>query len=396
MSVTSARASLAFSCVGHAFSHLFEPVFYIVAALALPRELGLSYEQTLALIVVGKLFYGLGAPLAGWLGDRWSTLGMMTVYFLGLGAAAVAVAGAHSPTAIVLALALMGLFGSIYHPVGTAWMVRNSVERGKALGINNVFGSLGPAIANMGAGLLIALAGWRWAFLVPGLACFGTGMLFVAMVRSGKVVELKADRKPEVAARSGDMWRVGLVLSVTMICSGLVYQSTQPALPKLFEERLGEIGAMGVGGAVMLVYGVSAMGQLVFGHLSDRVSPRLIYIACYLVQVPLLMLAGGLTGMPLLVAAVAMVVFNTGSIPVENVLIARYTPSKWRGTAYGLKFILSFGVSGLGVPMVSVLRATTGGFGWLFVVLAVAAALVAAFSVLLPRERQDVVPAAAE
>ena len=46
--------------------------------------------------------------------------------------------------------------------------------------------------------------------------------------------------------------------------------------------------------------------------------------------------------------------------------------------------------------MVSVLRATTGGFGWLFVVLAVAAALVAAFSVLLPRERQDVVPAAAE
>ena len=59
--------------------------------------------------------------------------------------------------------------------------------------------------------------------------------------------------------------------------------------------------------------------------------------------------------------------------------------------------MLSLGrVSGLGVPMVSVLRATTGGFGWLFVVLAVAAALVAGFSVLLPRERQERALMAAE
>ena len=398
MSERSARASLAFSSIGHSFSHFFEPVFYIVA-LVLPRELGLSYEESLTLIIAGKLLFGLAAPLAGWLGDRWSSIGMMVVYFIGMGASAVLVGLAGSPMQIALALALVGLFGSIYHPVGIAWLVRNAVNRGKALGVNGLFGGLGPAAASLVAGLLIETWGWRSAFVVPGLVCVMLGLAFWAMILRGDVIELKADRRPQPEASRGETVKVGLILSLTMICTGLIYQATQPALPKLFDDRLGDIGVFGVSGAVMTVYVIAGLSQLLWGHLVDKVSARTIYLLAYVAQVPLLLLMAYAMGLPLLLVAVLAVVANFSGIPAENVLLSRYTPSKWRGTAFGLKFVLAFGVSGLGVPLVAVIHGATGGLFWLFIIMAALAAVVVLAGLLLPDERKDEVrgaPAPAE
>ncbi|CAA7623615.1 MFS transporter [Magnetospirillum sp. SS-4] len=388
----SAQASLAFSCAGHAYAHIFEPIFFI-AALVLPGELGLSYEEVLTLIVAGKLLYGLLAPLAGWLGDRWSTVGMMAVYFLGLGAAAMGVGLAQGPWSLTAALTLMGLFGSIYHPVGIAWLVRNAEDKGKAIGLNGVFGGIGPALAGLVAGGLIAASGWRAAFVVPGAVVFATGLLFVAMVLRGGVVETRIDRKPEPAASKGDAVRAGLVLSATMLCAGLIYQATQPALPKMFAERMGDTGLWMAAGGVTLVYLLAGLTQILAGHLADRLSPRRVYIAVALIQVPLLLALAHASGLGLVVVAILAVSFNMAAIPAENILLSRYAPAKWRGTAFGLKFVLSFGISGLGVPLVSVMRAATGGFEALFMLLAAAAALVALAAWQLPPERG---PAAAE
>lgn len=392
----SAQASLAFSCAGHAYAHIFEPIFFI-AALVLPGELGMSYEEVLALIVAGKLLYGLPAPLAGWLGDRWSTTGMMAVYFVGLGLAAIGVGFAQGPVSMAVALGLMGLFGSIYHPVGISWLVRNAVDKGKAIGLNGVFGGVGPALAGVVAGGLIAVSGWRAAFIVPGVLVLATGVLFLAMLAKGVVVENKADRKPEPLADKGETVRAGIVLSVTMLCAGLVYQATQPSLPKLFDERLGDLGLMAAAGGVTVVYLIAGLTQILAGHLADRLPPKRIYLVVALVQVPLLLGLAHASGLGLLLIAVLAVSFNMAGIPAENLLLSRYTPAKWRGTAFGLKFILSFGVSGLGVPMVSLIRGWGGGFETVFTVLAVSAALVALAAWQLPGERQpDPVPAAAE
>ena len=365
----SAQASLAFSCAGHAYAHIFEPIFFI-AALVLPRERGMSYEEVLTLIVAGQLRYGLMAPLAGWLGDRWSTVGMMAVYFLGLGAAAVGVGFAQGPWMLALSLAMMGLFGSIYHPVGIAWLIRNAEDRGKAIGLNGVFGGIGPALAGVVAGGLIELFSWRAAFILPGVVVIVTGLLFLVMLIRGVVVETKADLRPEPAASRGDTVRAGMVLSVTMLCAGLVYQATQPALPKLFAERLGESGVWVAAGGVSVVYLLAGLTQILSGHLADRLSPRRIYWVAAAAQVPLLLGVAYASGLGLVAVAMLAVSFNMAAIPAENLLLSRYTPSKWRGTAFGLKFVLSFGVSGLGVPLVSLMRGTSGGFESLFVLLA--------------------------
>lgn len=388
MSVRSARASLAFSCLGHLYAHVFEPIFYIVA-LVLPGELGLSYEEVLALIIAGKLLYGLLAPVAGWLGDRWSTVGMMAVFFLGLGTAAMSMGVASGPWGVAVALTLMGAFGSIYHPVGIAWLIRNAVDKGKAIGLNGVFGGIGPGVASLLAGALIATAGWRAAFVVPGVLALLTGIAFVVALAKGWVVEAKADRAPQADPSKGDTIRAGIVLSITMLCAGLIYQATQPSLPKLFEERLGQGASVADAAlAVTVVYLVAGFGQIVAGHLADRFPAKAIYVLAALVQAPLLALLSWASGWPMVGLALLAVAGNMGAIPAENLLLAKYTPARWRGTAFGLKFVLSFGVSGLAVPMVSLLRGLTGGFELLFLLLGGCALVVALAAAQLPTEEK--------
>jgi MFS transporter, FSR family, fosmidomycin resistance protein len=94
-----------------------------------------------------------------------------------------------------------------------------------------------------------------------------------------------------------------------------------------------------------------------------------------------------------------MVVFSLMSMlaPAENALLVRYTPGRWRATAFGAKFVLSLGVSSLGLPLVAFIFDRTGDFVWLFVVLAALAAIIVAAGLFLPREGggRAAVPAAA-
>ncbi|WP_299436143.1 MFS transporter [uncultured Rhodospira sp.] len=389
MTPVQARTALSFSCVGHSISHVFEPIFYVVA-LVLPAYFDISYEAALALILVGKLLFGIAAPFAGWLGDRWSATGMMAAYFLGIGASAIWAGLAGSPLEMAIALGFLGLFGSIYHPVGIAWLVRNAVNRGQALGVNGAFGGFGPAAGGLMAGLLIDAFGWRSAFLIPGVVTVGLGLAFLWLVWRGVIIETKIDARSDPPPDKRDTARVYMIIALTMLVGGIIYQATQASMPKVFEERLGDLfgeGASGIGVAVMLVYAIAGMFQIVSGHLADRYPLKVVYVGMYVVQAPFLALAAAATGLPLLLVMLMMVTFNTGALPAENSLLAKYTPPAWRSRAYGMKFVLAFGISGLAVPLVAWVRATTGDFSALYLLLAALAALVIVVGIRLPRER---------
>jgi hypothetical protein len=51
-------------------------------------------------------------------------------------------------------------------------------------------------------------------------------------------------------------------------------------------------------------------------------------------------------------AAAAYVFFALGIQPIENSLIAKFTPRKWRSTGYGISSVLIFGVGALAVYLV--------------------------------------------
>ncbi len=400
MKPLSARLSLGFACVGHTYSHWFGPIFY-VAVLALESELGLSHGNVVVLVVAGNLLFGFAAPLAGWLGDKWSATGMMGVFFIGTGAGLMLTGLADTPLGIASALAITGLFASIYHPVGMAWLVRNSVRTGTVLGVNGLFGGLGPATATLMTGALIDFYGWRAAFVGPGGLVVVTGLAFLAALVMGWIVETKTDRKPPPPPASRrDAVRVFVVLALTMTCGGVIYHATQAGLPKAFDESLGAFGSDGVFGisaVVAIVYAASGLMQVAGGRMADIYPAKWVYLVCYLMQAPLLLLAGVLVGdSTVAVVAVFMVCFNTSALPAENMLIARYAPSQWRAFVYGVKFVLAIGISSLGVMLEGYVYDFTGGFYWLFAILAGLALAAFAMILLLPDEGPAPVAQAAE
>jgi len=398
----SSQLSLGFSCIGHAYSHLFGPIFFVVA-LALEKDLGLSHGETVLLIVAGNMLFGFAAPVAGWLGDRWSATGMMGIFFIGTGGAMVLTGLAPSPFLIAVALAATGMFASIYHPVGFAWLVRHAENRGTALGINGVFGGIGPGVAALTAGFFVDLWGWRSAFMVPGVVLLATGAAFYMLTYRNIIIDKTSDRKQDPPTSKQDRVRAFMVLALTMLCTGMIYQATQAGLPKVFSERVvdfvsggGEGGVFGVSALVALVYFSAGAMQLVGGWLADRYPLKLVYVICYSLQIPFLFLAASLSGTVLVVVAMAMVATNVSALPAENSLVARYAPSQWRGLVFGLKFILAFGISSVGVAMEGRLYDMTGDFYWLFTILSALALVATAAGLLLPNERPQSAPQAAE
>src|SRR5690349_3067066 len=371
MNPRSAGLALAFSSVGHFFAHLLM-LLYPTVLLVLEAKWDMSYGDLLSLSLAGFVLFGLGALPAGWLGDRWSAEGMMVIFFVGTGAAAIATGLTDGPVALALGLAAIGLFGSIYHPVGTAWLVRNARNRGRALGVNGIAGSIGLAAAAFVAGALTQAIGWRAAFIIPGTLCAATGVALLCCMRGRSVVAAAADHRPEPEASRSDVIRTFIVLSFTMLADGTISQSITVALPKAFAAGLTGLtdgGTLDAGGFVTLVFLVAATAQLAGGWLADRFAMKAVYILAWLAQVPLFVLAAGAHDMPLLGVMMAINYLAVLSVPAENALLARYTPAKWRATAYGAKFVLALGVSTIGIELGAIGYDGTGGFGPLWLAL---------------------------
>lgn len=389
MKNSSATLSIAFSQIGHSMSHIFM-LLYPTVVLALEKEFNQSYGELLVLMTLGNVLFGVAALPAGWLGDRWSTLGMMIIFFLGLGASSVFTGFMSTTGGLVLGLACIGLFASIYHPVGMAWLVKNSENKGRALGINGVFGSLGVATAALIAGILTDTISWRAAFIVPGIVALIVGVALIYCARRGLVSASSGDVKPFVKPPGSDMKRVFIVLSFTMLLNGIIYQSVSSALPKILAEGVPDWTggtAAGAGVLVSIVYFSAMIASLLGGYLSDRFPVKNLYIVTTVLQVPLYALAASLMHLPLLFVITMGAVFSTIAVPTENVLLTRYTPERWRATAFGAKFVLALGLGALGVPLVAYIRDSTGGFYAFYMLLAGIALLIAIIALWMPSEK---------
>ncbi|MBL8700584.1 MAG: MFS transporter [Alphaproteobacteria bacterium] len=361
-----------FTNVGHSLDHILT-LLYPTVVLVLEREWGRSYGELIGLMLVGQVLFGAMALPAGWFADRWSTLGMMAIYFLGSGVAAILTGFASTPSGLAIGLAAIGFFAAIYHPVGMAWLVRSTLNRGRALGWNGMFGSIGIALGPVIAGALCQWWSWRAAFIVPGAITAALGLALLASWRLGWLVE--ADAVPRHAPPPpprGEMVRVFVLLSVTMTCGALVYQSLTIVLPKLFAERLGEatgLGAFGIGGLVGVVYLCAGASMPISGWLADKFATQRTYLASFALQAPLLLFAAFLDSWPLLAVTIGLVFVSTLAGPAENKLLAHYTPGRWQGTGYGAKFVLALGVSASAIPLIAWIYGSTGGFFWLFILM---------------------------
>ncbi len=418
MDQTRRRVDFLFLNLGHFFDHFLILIYATVAmVIATDRQVDIpgftsDWDMTYADLVLfstaGFVAFGLFSLPAGWLADRWSRTGMIAVFFLGMGGAAILTSFAQTPWQLAGGILMTGILGAIYHPVGLAMVVQGRKRTGVPLAINGVFGNLGVAMAPLCTLLVVGDFGWRAAFILPGAACMLTGVAFVIWQRighahdqrevaAGRAPRAEAEHLPALALDRAMLIRVFAIIFFTAAIGSFIFQSTTFALPKIFDERLAGLATSGkaVGWWTFAVLATASLAQVVVGYLVDNFSVRVVFASVAALQAVLFFAMLNMTGGAALLIAVGFMLVVFGQIPINDVLIGRIAKSEWRSRAYAIRYVLSFAVMAMTIPTISTVHGNWGFYG-LFAIMAAGAALIFMAVMQLPGTRLRVAPATAE
>jgi MFS family permease len=329
--------------------------------LPLSGRLGLEMADTLNLGFYMYLLMGLSAPFWGYIADKIGARPLLSLFYIGAGCSGLAAAFfIDSPSALKWALACIGLFSGIYHPAGLGWIASCVSKTSTGMAYNGMFGNLGLALGPVLAGLVNY-------FLGPQAVYIGLGLLNLF----GLTLLLRIDQATHQTApvngksNNSSSWSGFAVLLVAMMLGGIVYRGTTVTLPALFEIKgvgvfqwltglaqtnlSGNVVATGI---TSFLYLVGMLGQYTGGRVGERFDLRWSYFVFHLLTVPAALVLGLMTDIPLILLATFHSFFLLGMQPIENTLVARLTPPSMHSSAYGMKFVLTFGVGAVAVQLV--------------------------------------------
>ncbi len=367
----------------HALDHLFLLIF-ATAVVTIAAEFGFARWEDLMPYGVGAFFlFGLASVPAGRLGDLWGRRQMMLVFFFGIGGASLFTALAQGPWQLAIGLSLIGLFASIYHPVGIPMLVQRTRRPGRTIGINGLAGNLGVAAAALLTGFLVQWWGWRAAFVVPGLAAIAGGVAFAIFCGPQGPAPGRTRKPPKVVLPPNQLARALFVMTAASATGAMLFNFTTNGNTQMLTERFAGIidDPALIGALLATIYVVASLTQVIVGYLIDRVQLKRLYFFIVLCQIPWLLLAAVSSGWWLFAALLGVMVFLFGSIPFTDAMIVTYVDDRIRSRVAGMRLAVSFGISSLAVWLLGpVVKASS--FTALFTGMAVIA-LGTAFAVLM-------------
>jgi MFS family permease len=276
--------------------------------------------------------------------------------------------------------------------VGLALLTERGVRSGRALAINGVFGNLGLGGAAAATGVLAQAGGWHMAFAIPAGVSILVGTLLLARTglhadrrRSDRVAQETAEARPT----SPHQKTVFLVVCVSALLGGLIFNMISVALPKYLDERLARDGVdlAWIGLSTGAVFSVAAVAQLPVGELLDRIGARPVLTALLAMQAVLFLGMAQATGWVALLLALLAVTALFAEIPVTTWLLGRHLAPGIRSRAISVEYTLSLGVGSVAAPAFALLHGAGIGFSIQLVGLALAAGTVLVAARSLPRER---------
>jgi MFS family permease len=353
---TMRRRSLGFLNWAHFLDHYVILIFPTVV-IGLEAVYGRPYGELLVLSTAAFTAFGLFALPAGWLADKWSRRNMIAAYFIGTGVCCVLVGLSQSFETLALALFGVGLFAAIYHPVGTPMVVDAAVQRGRTMAFNGICGNVGVSIASGCTAVIAASLGWRYAFFIPAVVFFLSGVAYLVFVPDDR--GKRAVRAPDQDVALSKPLTIVVVMMFLLLAFwvGLVFNAITIMLPKLVEQRVATGLSLSTAGVLATaVFLCGGLAQFTMGRMVERVTPHLIMSAIAGFQIVGILLAlytGGWWLLPSLALAVAAIY---GQVTVNDIVLARYTPPAWRGRIYAIRFFLIFTMAG----------PAAWGIGWLY------------------------------
>jgi len=360
--------------------------------IPLAESLQLSLVETLSLSFWMYLLFGVSALPWGLLADKISARVLLIIFYAGAGVCGLLAAFSIDNAALLgIALTGVGLFSGIYHPVGLGWIARNIENTSLAMGYNGMFGNLGLATAPLVAGLINYSFGLKAVYVTLGLLNILGIVLLLRTQNNGSQVAIKRKNNHHNTSLTPFC-----ILLVAMMLGGIVYRGTSVTLPAYFQlsnqqffaalqSMFGGIGTENVVATVVtsMIYLLGMVGQFVGGKVGERYDLRRSYFLFHLITIPAAIAMAYSSNTPLIGFAMVHSFFLLGMQPIENTLVSRLAPPGLMSSAYGLKFILTFGVGALSVKVIEAVKSSYG-FSTIYLVLAcVSVFLVGAITVLI-------------
>ncbi|MFH0825830.1 MAG: MFS transporter [Pseudomonadota bacterium] len=388
----SEQRILVVTSFAHFMSH-FNMMVFPAVVLPLTGILNVDMPTVLGLSFWMYLLFGVTALPWGMMGDKVGGKPLLLVMFAGAGLCASA--GAFSvkdASGLSLSLAGLGLFSGIYHPIGMGLISKGVSRISMAMGYNAVFGGLGLVVAPLMTGVVNWLAGPAAVFYSLGFLNF-VGLLLLFLL---PLDEAEAGSH-EGASENNGMLGAFLILLVAMMLAGVVFSGSTVVLPAYLELKGKELlqavshlsgrdlsGNLVAAAATSFVYVIGMVGQYFGGFMGERVDRRYAYLAFHAVCIPAALLMAYTHDLMLTAAAAVFFFFHLGMQPLENTLVAVFTPRRLHHSAFGLKFLLTFGVGSLGVKIVQKVQ-TVWALESVFLVFAGIVALIVITAALLIR-----------
>jgi MFS family permease len=389
----SPRRVVGFVNVAHFLDH-YVLLIFPTAVLFMGPELGADYGSRLALATGSFLAFGALSLPAGWLGDRWSRRKMLGIFFFGTGVACLLTGLSGSVVTLAAGLTLIGVFGAIYHPVGTAMLVAATHSSGRSLGLNGVFGNVGVALAAVITGVLAQAFGWRYAFFVPGIASIAAGVAYLVVIREEPARPVPPAKR--AGAAGGHRILIAAALALTFLAGGITFNGATISLPKLVVERLPHLAQQAalIGAIATGIYLAGALTQLTVGRLVERFSMGPLFMLIGMMQAAGLAGVAFVPGWPGLLFAILALAATFGQVIVNDMIIARSVPDAWRSRAYSVRYVITFATSTLALPLVAVLHSPERGLTPVYMALAFFGFVIGAASIVYAFATRRSAPAA--
>ena len=379
----------------HALSHGFL-LIYPAVLLLLQKEFSMDY---LELGVVGNIMnfcYGLGALPGGMIYNYLGPKRLFLICFLGSSFVAILVSLSSTIVLFAAGLALLGIFGSLYHPLGNAVISAKVREYGRALGIHGAVGNIGLSLAPFIVGLIASRWGWRQAYLffaIPGIVLSASSFFVDLSLKREKGLN------PSVPLKVSLLANFRIYFTPSLICLYLInaminfsFIGSLTFLPVCLAKRtsfhLFSMDHVAIGGmlsAIVLFMGV--FGQFVGGLLAERPHLERRLVLVNVLSLPFIVAMSFATDLLLLSLGLIFFFLNFFLQPMTNTLLARCTSIEMRGTAFGIFFLFAFCL-GSSASSFSGWIAQRFGLQWIFLGIGSSVLLMILLASLLLRIRE--------
>ena len=380
--------------IGHLIDH-FMMLIFAKAAYDSGRYFGLQYDEMIIYGTLGMVLFGATAPLAGFLSDKYGRMPLMIAYHFGIGISAILASLSTSTYQLALCLALIGMFASIYHPVGIAMLLQRPGVVGLRMGINGVWGNMGIAVAPIVTGVLLYYGDWRLTFMVPGIICIIFGILFFISITSNEDSNSKENNQKKNSLEFAPNWQQALIaLALSTASGGFIFGAMSFLLPRYFEMHLNDVSTnVAITGILAgVVYACASFAQVLVGWLIDRISPRLVLFWISVGQILFIFLASKFENLSLFFLSIAAMCFVFGQIPITDTILVRYIPDIWRSRVLSAKFLLNLCIAASVLPITSLLLQRGFELKMIFSLASIIAIGVLISSILLPKQSKELNP----